>query len=108
MAAVTGSGSQRDPGLQPERTLLSWWRTALAVTAGGAVLLRYATPHTAPTVAAAGALAAAALATLLCARSRAADHRAGRLGAPPPRLVLGLTAATVTAGASAAALVLLA
>ncbi|PZG01470.1 DUF202 domain-containing protein [Micromonospora deserti] len=98
----------RDPGLQPERTLLSWRRTALTVAAGGAILLRYATPQTAPTVAAAGALAAAALATVLCGRSRAQAHRAGQLGAPAPELVLGLVAATILAGAAALTLALLA
>lgn len=34
------TGAQGDPGLQPERTRLSWSRTSLAFAANGALLLK--------------------------------------------------------------------
>jgi len=87
-----------DPGLQPERTLLAWRRTALAVAVGFVVAGRLAAPVLgagAIPVAVAGLLAAAACYLLATQRYRTAhdDLTAGTgsltHGAVPIALLAG-------------------
>lgn len=78
--------------------MLAWWRTALAVTCGGAALLRYATPQRPQLIGAALALTIACLAALLAATLRDRELRHTRPAAPSPHLVLGLASAVATGG----------
>jgi uncharacterized membrane protein YidH (DUF202 family) len=50
----------RDPGLQPERTLLAWSRTALVLAVNSALVLRTGLTRSQPGLTALGALSAAA------------------------------------------------
>lgn len=88
----------RDPGLQPERTGLAWWRTALSITAVALLALRTAlTAGSGWSLAASVIGAAAAVVLLLVGWDRPAyrpdagdvTSRASR------RVVAGLAAAVV-------------
>jgi hypothetical protein len=87
--------SERDPGLQPERTALAWRRTALSAAAAAAVLLRAGLVEASVlgTAAAFGALGVVLIAGW-----------AGRLSrrTAAPRVLLAVTAATGVTGMLAA------
>jgi uncharacterized membrane protein YidH (DUF202 family) len=84
--------TERDPGLQPERTALAWQRTGLAAVVLAVLLLRHGVLDRAPLEIMAGVLAAAAaLLSGFAIRVRSE-------GAPRFRLIL-VTAAVVAAGA---------
>lgn len=44
MASEPAERAHQDPGLQPERTVMSWGRTTLSLCVAGAIFLRW-TPH---------------------------------------------------------------
>jgi len=61
VVAVSGPPPEgRDPGLQPERTLLAWSRTALVLTVNAVLVLRSGLVDRQPGLVALGALLAAA------------------------------------------------
>jgi uncharacterized membrane protein YidH (DUF202 family) len=90
-----------DPGLQPERTLLAWRRTALALGVGSAVGARLALPVLGAGAVVLGLLGAlTALAAYVAASRRyRRAHRAltGGAGLPTGGAPLALTAATAAA-----------
>ncbi len=96
----------RDSGLQPERTVLSWWRTALAVTAGAAVVLRFTAADGPRAMVVAAVLVATALVTLVAAALRGRELRRRRPAAPSSWLVRSLATATATAGVAVLVLLL--
>ncbi len=91
----------QDPGLQPERTVLAWWRTALSACVGVAGLLRLAPPATASAIVAAGALGGAGLVMLIAARARTRVLHGPRPAAPSPIAVLCLAGALAGTGFAA-------
>lgn len=97
----------RDPGLQPERTALSWTRTALVVAVNALLALRTGLLHGEPWLVAAGIVlvtAAAAVASVGAVRRRQLEAGAY---APHPLLILAVAAATVAAAAAGIASVLI-
>lgn len=100
---MTDAAVARDPGLQPERTALSWTRTALVVAVNALLALRSGLVHGEPWLVAAGAvLFAAAGAVGLAGSVRKRELDAGRF-APAPWLVAAVAAATIaSAGAGIA------
>jgi uncharacterized membrane protein YidH (DUF202 family) len=102
-----------DPGLQPERTLLAWRRSALALGLTGVVGARLATPYLGVVAVVLGVVGAglALLAYLAAsARYRRVHHsltRAGALDAGGiPVALLALACALVGVGAGAFVLLL--
>ncbi len=90
-----------DPGLQPERTAMSWTRTALAMLVCAAALLRWAGSYPALIVAASVALAAGAL-VIVALNRRAYRFEASALAdersAPNAAAVFLLSAMTLVTG----------
>ncbi|MER5862165.1 DUF202 domain-containing protein [Kitasatospora sp. NPDC002040] len=82
----------RDPGLQPERTLLAWSRTALVLTVNAALVLRSGLAARQPGLTALGVLLAlAACATYGYGLRRRAglERRPARIPAGPLRAMAG-------------------
>lgn len=96
---MTGPDVLFDPGLQPERTLLAWGRTCLALGAAATVAVRLAADVLGPASAVLGAVGiATALGAFLVAvrryrRSRAELVETGRL--PVDGAALGLLTVTL-------------
>ncbi|WP_144790101.1 DUF202 domain-containing protein [Kocuria palustris] len=98
-----------DPGLQPERTSLSWARTLLSLVAASALLLRWLPQHgwaIALPLAAAAVLALAIWLRQGRRYRRGARGIAGESAAPDPLEVLGVGGAVVVLGALSLATVL--
>lgn len=100
--------NRSDPGLQPERTVLAWRRTLLALAVGWLVAVRVLPPVLGPwslAVGSAGALGVALLWPAVVGRSRALRAAIQDDGDPLPdgRALLGL-ALLVAAGAATALL----
>jgi putative membrane protein len=87
-----------DPGLQPERTLLAWRRTALALGVGSAVGARLALPVLGSGAVVVGVLGVLAALVSYVAASRR-YHRAHRALTSGDRLPTGGAPLAVTAGA---------
>jgi uncharacterized membrane protein YidH (DUF202 family) len=99
-----------DPGLAPERTALAWSRTALAVAAVAALLLRIAERHPAPVAALLTASVALLVALAMWAYGRH-GYRPGaqaRLAAREPTALRTASIAVAAVGLAAAVSVLLA
>ncbi|MEV4615033.1 DUF202 domain-containing protein [Kitasatospora sp. NPDC049258] len=99
----------RDPGLQPERTLLAWGRTALLLTVDAMLILRSGLLHRQPGLSVMGGL----LAATACGFFGYGLHRRRRLertgGAPEavpvgPLRVLTLAVTVAAAGSAWAVL----
>ena len=92
-----------DPGLQPERTALSWRRSVLALLIGSVAMIRILPPLVGAwslAVGVVGLVASSALWVVSAARVRRTD-RALRAGTPlPGALLLAMLAATVMAAAA--------
>ncbi|MEX5297452.1 DUF202 domain-containing protein [Kocuria sp. CPCC 205292] len=97
----TPAPAHEDPGLQPERTVLAWGRTVLALITAAAVCLRWVSHH-GPFVLALFAVAVlTGTAVYLTQRARYARSSSGITAervAADVRGVLGVTAATVVLG----------
>jgi putative membrane protein len=96
---VSNPGTPFDPGLQPERTLLAWRRTCLALAVASAVMVRFAGEAVGAPAAIAGVagIATAAGAYLRAARRYRRAHEAlhGTGELPIDGLALGLMTLTL-------------
>lgn len=100
----------RDPGLAAERTALAWSRTALAVAAVAALLLRIAERHPAPLAALLTASVALLVALAMWAYGRNGYRPGGRarVAAREPTALHAAALAVAVIGCGAAASVVLA
>ena len=94
--AATDERGHGDPGLQPERTALSWGRTMLALCTAAAVHLRWAPTH--------GPFVLALFATAVCAAvgiyaTQRRRYRKAARGIAEDRITPDAVAVFVTAGA---------
>lgn len=105
----------RDPGLQPERTLLAWRRTALALVVLSALATRYLAVDLGPVAGALGGVgillsAGAAASAHLRYRAVVRDFAAADAGERPlpsgGRTLALVTVATLAVGVSGLAIVL--
>ncbi|WP_240674916.1 DUF202 domain-containing protein [Cellulomonas endophytica] len=97
-----------DAGLQPERTVLAWRRTVLALTLGGVLSLRVLPPVLGAwgvALGVGGTLAGLVLAVLASRRQRAVAVALGADRPPPGAGALLAAVATLAAGGAALALV---
>lgn len=104
-----------DPGLQPERTLLAWRRTTLALAVASAAVVRFVAPVVGPVVVVAGlaglvlcgaAYVAASAQYRRVSGELLAQEAAGRAPTTSPGAACAaLTAALVLVGAGALAFV---
>lgn len=103
------TAASRDPGLQPERTTLSWTRTAAGLLLNAVLNLRSGYVHdSVPLLALAGALVVAAAAVFSFGRLRRrqlAEH--GPEALADPLAMRAVTAATLLATATGLASILL-
>ncbi len=104
------TGPERDPGLQAERTLLAWSRTALVLAVNATLVLRTGLADRRPELTVLGALLAAASCAMygfgLRRRARLEHHPATEKAAEPLPVGVGAlraVAATVALVAVAAA-----
>ncbi|GEM35312.1 hypothetical protein NN3_63190 [Nocardia neocaledoniensis NBRC 108232] len=96
------------PGLQPERTVLAWRRTALAATVLTVLLVRAVVTSDAPAAPLALGCAAATLAAILAAaRERHRRYRADLVAAAPLPTASAVAICAGTAMTAGAALPLL-
>lgn len=99
-----------DPGLQPERTSMSWTRTAIAMVVVSMVLLRWADVYGPAVLLLIGLTAAAAVYVVLSNRAAYDREVAGieeERVAPAAGRILVMTAAVFLLGVGSVALVVL-
>ncbi|WP_051814036.1 DUF202 domain-containing protein [Kitasatospora sp. MBT63] len=102
---MTAAPEGRDPGLQPERTLLAWGRTALVLTVDALLVLRAGLVADRAALTATGGLLAAAACGFLGygLRRRRRLERPGALPRAVPALPLRILTATVVVAAAGSA-----
>lgn len=95
------TAAHQDPGLQPERTILAWGRTVLALITAAAICLRWITHHGVFVLTLFAVAVATGMAIYLSQRSRYARSSRGITEeeiAADTAGVLGLAAATAGLG----------
>ncbi|MRG60884.1 DUF202 domain-containing protein [Agromyces sp. CFH 90414] len=99
-----------DPGLQPQRTALSWTRTALVIAVNALLALRSGLIHGEPWLVGVGvALFAAGAAVVAIGTVRRRQLSGDTLDiTPPPGAIAGVAAATVLAAMAGVASILVA
>ena len=83
-----------DPGLQPERTLLAWRRTAIALSAAAAVGVHLAVVRLSPAAIATSILCLVLALALVAESQRALGNHLESLARPRPAFVLLTTCAS--------------
>lgn len=88
----------RDPGLQPERTVLAWNRTAAAMAANGVILLRIGfEPDARILLLPGGLMTGFALLLFAAGHRRKLQFAAGITSAPPLRMLVATCACVLLA-----------